>query len=90
MVGVALNENLSRISEIGIYAAMALYAAAFVSLALNLSRAASQKKKERATAARLEKVGIWLMVAAAASVLMLVPSTSICTKATICPTRKFS
>ncbi len=62
MVGVALNENLSRISVLGIYAAMAFYALAFLALALNLSRAASQKKKERETAARLETAGIWLLV----------------------------
>lgn len=62
MVGVALNENLSRISVLGIYVAMAFYALAFLALALNLSRAASQKKKERETAARLETAGIWLLV----------------------------
>ena len=65
MLGVTLNENLSRVSELGIYVAMSLYAAAFVTLALQLSRSASTKKADRQSADRLEKVGIWLMIVAA-------------------------
>jgi len=62
---VHLNEGLSQLSLLGIYAAMALYAAAFVVLSIQLSRAASEQAKLRKSAGVLQSVGTWLTVAAA-------------------------
>jgi len=64
MTPVHLDEALSRYTQLGIYAAMLFYAAAFVVLSMNLARAASTKSKVRATAGRLETVGIWLTIVA--------------------------
>ncbi|MFM1993287.1 MAG: hypothetical protein RL600_1115 [Actinomycetota bacterium] len=46
-MGIVLNEGLSQISLIFIYAAMAVYTAAFLTFASHLSRLASDKKKVR-------------------------------------------
>jgi cytochrome c-type biogenesis protein CcsB len=61
-----LNEPLSRISLLGIYGAMSIYTVAFLVLALNLSRLASEKKSVRESASKPERIGIWLLWAAAA------------------------
>jgi len=61
---VHLDENLSRFTELGIYASMLFYAAAFVVLSMNLARASSEKSKVRATAGKLEGVGVWLIIIA--------------------------
>ena len=65
-MGIALNEGLSQISLIFIYAAMAIYTGAFLTFATHLSRMASEKKKIRSAATKLERVGIVLMAVAAA------------------------
>ncbi len=66
MSTIILNEPLSRISLLGIFAAMALYTVAFLLLALNLSRLASEKKSIRESAGKLENYGlIFLWIAAA-------------------------
>jgi ABC-type transport system involved in cytochrome c biogenesis permease subunit len=62
---VHLNEGLSQLSLLGIHAAMALYASAFVVLAIHLSRSVSEVASVRKSAGRLELVGIWLTVVAA-------------------------
>ena len=49
-MGIVLNEGLSQISLIFIYAAMAVYTAAFLTFASHLSRLASDKKKVRTSA----------------------------------------
>ena len=64
MIHVVLDENLSKISVLGIYASMLLYAAAFVVQAIHLSRSASEKEATRKNANRLETVGTLLTVAA--------------------------
>lgn len=64
MNAVHLNENLSRFTELGIYAAMLFYAAAFVVMSMNLARASSEKSKIRATAGKLETAGVWLIIIA--------------------------
>ena len=61
-MGIVLNEGLSQISLLFIFAAMAVYTLAFLSFATHLSRLASEKKKVRSSATRLEKVGIALMI----------------------------
>jgi cytochrome c-type biogenesis protein CcsB len=63
---VNLNEALSQWSVLGIYASMLFYAAAFVVLSMDLARAASEKSKIRATAGKLERAGIILMIVAVA------------------------
>ncbi|MEN9752847.1 MAG: c-type cytochrome biosis protein CcsB [Actinomycetota bacterium] len=60
-----LNEPLSRISLLGIFAAMAVYTVAFLVLANNLSRLASEKKAVRETAGSPEKWGVRLLWVAA-------------------------
>jgi cytochrome c-type biogenesis protein CcsB len=59
---IVLNEGLSLISLLFIFAAMAVYTLAFLSFATHLSRLASEKKKVRSSATKLEKVGIALMI----------------------------
>ena len=61
-MGIVLNEGLSQISLLFIFAAMAVYTLAFLSFATHLSRLASEKKKVRSSATKLEKVGIALMI----------------------------
>ena len=62
---VHLDENLSRFTELGIYASMIFYALAFVLQSMNLARAASEKAKIRATANRLESLAIGSLTVAA-------------------------
>ena len=57
-MGIVLNEGLSQISLIFIYAAMAVYTGAFLTFATHLSRLASEKKKVRTAATKLERVAI--------------------------------
>jgi cytochrome c-type biogenesis protein CcsB len=64
-MGIALNEGLSQISLIFIYAAMAVYTASFLTFANHLSRLASEKKKIRGAATKIERIAIALMIAAA-------------------------
>jgi len=66
MKPVVLNEGLSQLSVLGIYASMLLYAAAFVILAIHLSRAATEGKSS-SDSNRLETVGTWVTVAALAA-----------------------
>jgi cytochrome c-type biogenesis protein CcsB len=61
-MGIVLNEGLSQISLLFIFAAMAVYTLAFLSFATHLSRLASEKKKVRSSATKLEKIGIALMI----------------------------
>ncbi|MFM6980540.1 MAG: c-type cytochrome biogenesis protein CcsB [Micrococcales bacterium] len=61
MKQIVLDENLSQISLLGIYASMLFYAAAFVCFAFNLSRLASEQKNVRDSASKLEKAGLVLM-----------------------------
>ena len=61
-MGIVLNESLSQISLLFIFAAMAVYTLAFLSFATHLSRLASEKKKVRSSATKLEKIGIALMI----------------------------
>jgi cytochrome c-type biogenesis protein CcsB len=65
MTDVNLNEPLSQISLLAIYLAMAVYAAAFIALAMNLSRLASEKKDLRLTATKVERIGLYLTTAGA-------------------------
>jgi cytochrome c-type biogenesis protein CcsB len=65
-MGIVLNEGLSQISLLLIYAAMAVYTGAFLSFATHLSRLASDKKKVRTSASKIERVGIALMILGAA------------------------
>jgi cytochrome c-type biogenesis protein CcsB len=65
-VNQILNPELAQISLIFIYASMALYTVAFLAFATHLSQLASDKKKVRKAASRLEKFGIWAMVPAVA------------------------
>ncbi|MFM7030209.1 MAG: c-type cytochrome biogenesis protein CcsB [Micrococcales bacterium] len=65
MQPVQLNEGLSRFTELGIYISMLFYAAAFVMLAMNLAREASEKKSQKEASARLEKWSVNLIIAAA-------------------------
>ena len=64
-MGIALNEGLSQISLIFIYAAMAVYTASFLTFANHLSRLASEKKKIRGAATKIERIAIILMIIAA-------------------------
>lgn len=57
-MGIVLNEGLSQISLIFIYAAMAVYTGAFLTFVSHLSRLASEKKKLRTAATKLERVAI--------------------------------
>ena len=64
-MGIVLNEGLSQISLIFIYAAMAVYTGAFLTFATHLSRLASEKKKVRSAATKLEKIAISVMAVGA-------------------------
>jgi cytochrome c-type biogenesis protein CcsB len=64
-VGIVLNEGLSQISLIFIYAAMAVYTGAFLTFATHLSRLASEKKNLRAAATKLERIAIIALTAGA-------------------------
>ena len=77
MNSIILNEPLSRFSLIGIFVAMALYTVAFLALALNLSRLASEKKTVRSSASKVEAIGMGFMWAAAALHLFGVVSRGI-------------
>jgi cytochrome c-type biogenesis protein CcsB len=66
MNDIILNEPLSRISLIGIFASMALYTVAFLALSVNLSRPASEKKSVRSEAGKVERIGMGFMWVAAA------------------------
>jgi cytochrome c-type biogenesis protein CcsB len=61
-MGIALNEGLSQISLIFIYVAMAIYTAAFLTFANHLARLASEKKKVRGAATKIERIAIVLMI----------------------------
>jgi len=61
-MGIALNEGLSQISLIFIYAAMAIYTAAFLTFANHLARLASEKVKVRGAATKIERIAIILMI----------------------------
>jgi cytochrome c-type biogenesis protein CcsB len=63
-MNVTLNENLSKFTELGIYASMIFYAVAFLMLSMNLANAASTKSKVRKQAGKLETYGIWSMIVA--------------------------
>jgi len=65
-MGIVLNESLSQVSLLFIFAAMAVYTLAFLSFATHLSRLASEKKKVRSSATTLERVGIALIILGAA------------------------
>ena len=67
MTGVVLNESLAQISLLAIYVSMPFFAAAFVVLALNLARLASEKKSVRESASKLETAGLVLFWIAAAA-----------------------
>jgi len=64
-MGIVLNEGLSQISLIFIYAAMAVYTGAFLTFATHLSRLASEKKKVRTAATKLERVAIIVLTVGA-------------------------
>ena len=59
---IVLNEGLSQISLIFIYAAMAFYTGAFLTFASHLSRLASEKKKVRTSATKLERAAIIVLI----------------------------
>lgn len=62
---IVLNEGLSQISLIFIYAAMAVYTGAFLTFVTHLSRLASEKKKVRTAATKLERVAIIVLTVGA-------------------------
>ncbi len=64
-MGIVLNEGLSQISLIFIYAAMAVYTGAFLTFVNHLSRLASEKKKIRSAATKLERAAIIVLAAGA-------------------------
>lgn len=64
-MGIALNEGLSQISLLFIYGAMAVYTAAFLTFANQLSRLISEKKTLRAGAGKVERIALILMAVAA-------------------------
>ena len=64
-MGIVLNEGLSQISLIFIYAAMAVYTGAFLTFVTHLSRLASEKKKVRTAATKLERVAIIVLTVGA-------------------------
>ncbi|MFM6971128.1 MAG: c-type cytochrome biogenesis protein CcsB [Rhodoluna sp.] len=64
--GINLNIGLSQVSLLFIYAAMAVYTVSFLSFAFHLSRSASEKKQVRASASKLERLGLVAMIAAVA------------------------
>lgn len=59
---IVLNEGLSQISLIFIYAAMAFYTGAFLTFASHLARLASEKKKVRTSATKLERAAIIVFI----------------------------
>ncbi len=59
---IVLNEGLSQISLIFIYAAMAFYTGAFLTFASHLARLASEKKKVRTSATKLERAAIIVLI----------------------------
>jgi cytochrome c-type biogenesis protein CcsB len=61
---IALNEGLSQISLFFIYGAMAVYTLAFLGFASHLARLSSEKSANRASASKLERIGIFLMILA--------------------------
>ena len=64
-MGIVLNEGLSQISLIFIYAAMAVYTGAFLTFVSHLSRLASEMKKVRSAATKLERVAIIVLAVGA-------------------------
>jgi cytochrome c-type biogenesis protein CcsB len=66
MTNIALNEGLSQISLLFVYASMAVYMIAFLAFGLNLSRLSSEKKALRKTASRFETGGLIALILAAA------------------------
>lgn len=61
-----LNVGLSQVSLVLIYVAMALYTIAFLVFANHLAGLASAKKKRQKAASKLEKIGISILIPAAA------------------------
>jgi cytochrome c-type biogenesis protein CcsB len=61
---VVLSEDLSQISRLFIYAAMAIYTFAFLADALNLSRQASENKTVRSSASVTERASLILTILA--------------------------
>jgi cytochrome c-type biogenesis protein CcsB len=64
MNNMQLNEGLSQISLLFVYAAMAIYTFSFLAFATNLSRLASNKDQTRANASGAEKFGTVMLVLA--------------------------
>ena len=64
MNNVVLSEELSQISRLFIYAAMAIYTFAFLADALNLARTASEKKDVRSRAGISERAGLVFLISA--------------------------
>ena len=64
MNNVVLSEDLSQISRLFIYAAMAIYTFAFLADALNLSRQASENKTVRSSASVTERASLILTILA--------------------------
>ena len=64
MDNVQLNEGLSQVSLLFVYAAMAIYTFSFLAFATNLSRLASSKDETRTKASGAEKFGTVMLVLA--------------------------
>ncbi len=60
-----LNEQLSQVSLLFVYGAMAFYTFAFLAFVAQLSRLASTKQESRSAASGVEKLGIGLLIIAA-------------------------
>ena len=65
MNSISLNADLAAISRLVVEGAMLVYTFAFLTFAYHLSQLASTKKKVRAEASKLERVGIILLAVAA-------------------------
>ena len=65
MNSISLNADLAAISRLVVEGAMLVYTFAFLTFAYHLSQLASMKKKVRAGATKLERVGIILLAVAA-------------------------
>ena len=65
MNSISLNADLAAISRLVVEGAMLVYTFAFLTFAYHLSQLASTKKKVRAGASKLERVGIILLAVAA-------------------------
>ena len=65
MNSISLNADLAAISRLVVEGAMLVYTFAFLTFAYHLSQLASTKKKVRAGATKLERVGIILLAVAA-------------------------